>query len=168
MAGFESDGQILLEPYAWASMICGIYYIRNLKNGRLYVGSSVNIEERWKNHRNLLRRGAHHAPILQKAWNKYGEDLFKFEVVEECEPEKLLEREQLHIDLRRAYGKGYNGLPEAGRPTSIPPEVRAKMSASNKALAARSPELRAKRSAVAKRLHAEGRLGRKMWKENRT
>lgn len=148
-------------------MTCGIYYIRNTRNGRRYVGSSANVEERWKNHRNQLNRGAHHAPILQKAWNKYGPEAFVFEVVEECLVEVLLEREQFHIDLHQAYGKGYNALPEAGRPTFIPAAVRAKMSISNKALAARSPELRAKRSAVAKRLHAEGRLGRRTWKQEK-
>lgn len=145
-------------------MTCGIYYIRNSRNGRLYVGSSANVQERWKNHRRLLARGVHHAPILQKAWNKYGPGAFEFVLVEECQKAELIAREQFHIDLHQAYGKGYNALPEAGRPTSIPPAVRAKMSASNRALAARSPELRALRSEIARRLHAEGRLGQKSWK----
>lgn len=146
-------------------MTCGIYSIRNTVNGRRYVGSSRTVEERWKNHRNLLERGAHHAPILQKAWKKYGSAAFVWEILEECELDALLVREQHFIDTLKAFGRrGYNALPEAGRPTYIPESVKAKMSVSNKALAARSPALCALRSEIAKRLHAEGRLGQAMWK----
>jgi group I intron endonuclease len=62
-----------------------IYRIRNVVNGKFYVGSTVNTRERFRTHRNKLRRGAHHTPHLQAAWNKYGEECFVFEVVEHVE-----------------------------------------------------------------------------------
>jgi group I intron endonuclease len=60
-----------------------IYKIRNVVNGKFYVGSTTDTRERFRTHRNKLRRGTHHTPHLQAAWNKYGEDCFKFEIVEE-------------------------------------------------------------------------------------
>lgn len=60
-----------------------IYRIRNVVNQKFYVGSTINMKERTRTHRNRLRRGIHHATHLQAAWNKYGEECFKFEVIEE-------------------------------------------------------------------------------------
>ena len=59
-----------------------IYRIRNVTNGKFYVGSTVNTQERFRTHRKKLRTGKHHCAHLQAAWNKYGEDCFKFEVLE--------------------------------------------------------------------------------------
>jgi len=60
-----------------------IYKIRNVVNQKFYVGSTINMKERTRGHRSRLRNNRHHSPHLQAAWNKYGEDCFKFEVVEE-------------------------------------------------------------------------------------
>lgn len=59
-----------------------IYRIRNIIDGKFYVGSTINQRERFRTHRNKLRRGVHHTPHLQNAWRKYGEEAFVFEVVE--------------------------------------------------------------------------------------
>lgn len=59
-----------------------IYKIRNVVNGKFYVGSTINQKQRFDDHRRLLRKGKHHCKHLQAAWNKYGEDCFKFEVIE--------------------------------------------------------------------------------------
>lgn len=59
-----------------------IYKIRNVVNGKFYVGSAKDTRVRFRQHRKLLRKGTHHCKHLQAAWNKYGEDVFKFEVVE--------------------------------------------------------------------------------------
>lgn len=84
----------------------GIYRIRNLVNGKCYYGSSKEIEKRWKNHLNQLRKKKHINTILQNAWNKYGADNFIFEIVEECEEKLLLEVEQKYIDLKPEYNIG--------------------------------------------------------------
>jgi len=81
-------------------MSCGIYKIRNIVNGKVYIGSTVNFRKRFSLHKLLLTRNKHHSKHLQNAWNKDGEENFIFEIIEEIEPnkEKLLEREQCWID----------------------------------------------------------------------
>lgn len=59
-----------------------IYKIRNVVNGKFYVGSTMDTRERFRTHRKRLRTGKHHSKHLQAAWTKYGEDCFVFEVVE--------------------------------------------------------------------------------------
>ena len=59
-----------------------IYQIRNVVNQKFYVGSTTNTRERFRTHRKRLRSNRHHCKHLQAAWNKYGEDCFKFEVME--------------------------------------------------------------------------------------
>lgn len=60
----------------------GIYLITNLVNGHTYLGQSSDIRIRWNRHRTSLRKGKHHSRYLQRAWNKYGEESFKFEIIE--------------------------------------------------------------------------------------
>lgn len=60
----------------------GIYQIKNLKNDKVYIGSSVCVYKRWQQHRRELRSNKHHSFHLQQAWNKYGEDSFKFSILE--------------------------------------------------------------------------------------
>jgi group I intron endonuclease len=79
-------------------MTCGIYRIVNVKNLKCYVGSSCNIEQRWKRHKVSLRKGTHHAKHLQYAFNKYKESNFEFEVMITCDPEYLLFYEQQFLD----------------------------------------------------------------------
>ena len=79
-------------------MASGIYQIRNLINGKRYIGSAVNFGKRWRNHKCLLRTGAHKNAHLQAAWNKHGEGSFVFEVLLECEVEELIEYEQLCLE----------------------------------------------------------------------
>ncbi|MES2973372.1 MAG: NUMOD3 domain-containing DNA-binding protein [Pseudomonadota bacterium] len=95
---------------------CGIYSIRNIQNGKRYVGSAVNIGSRWRHHKSTLRSGRHHSIKLQRAWDLYKEDAFVFELIEvvadKCD---LLAREQFWMDLHAASTSehGYNVLPLA-------------------------------------------------------
>jgi len=84
----------------------GIYKIENLIDGNLYYGSSKNIQKRWKTHRSQLNRGKHGNVYLQRAWTKYGNNSFIFEIVEECSLDLLLEREQYYLDLNPKYNIG--------------------------------------------------------------
>lgn len=77
---------------------CGVYNILLVRDGRRYIGSSVKVEQRFSEHRCSLNRGEHHSRYLQRAWDKYGEASFQFEILEICALDKLLEREQHHID----------------------------------------------------------------------
>lgn len=86
----------------------GIYKIQNLINGKVYIGQTRNFANRWAHHRYDLNSGVATNSHLQRAWNKYGEDNFEFSVVEECDVEKLNEREVYWIDKHDSFNNGYN------------------------------------------------------------
>lgn len=88
----------------------GIYKITNIVNGKFYIGSSKNINNRKNRHASSLRCGKHHSTHLQRAFDKYGHEKFKFEVVERCKEGELIEREQYYLDLLKPYDYkvGYN------------------------------------------------------------
>jgi len=81
-------------------MKSGIYKIRNLVNGKIYVGSAVDFDKRKREHFNLLKNNKHVNKHLQSSWNLNGEDSFLFEIIEEVhDKENLIEREQCYIDI---------------------------------------------------------------------
>lgn len=86
----------------------GIYAIKNLVSGKMYIGKSINILKRNHEHLYELRRNIHHSEHLQNAYNKYGENVFVFGVVEECNKEDLDKQEKYWIDYYDSYNKGYN------------------------------------------------------------
>lgn len=84
----------------------GIYSVTNTENDKVYVGSTIDFEGRWYNHRWELRRGTHGNPHLQNAWNKYGETAFEFGVLEYLDNLKeLIKAEQFWMDIYREEGK---------------------------------------------------------------
>lgn len=127
--------------------ISGVYVIRNVKNGKRYVGSAVNIRARWYGHRFHLRKGTSKSSKLQKAWNSYGEASFKFEMLEVVQDGSfLIEREQFWMDQLQTIAAGMNVLGanevhnqaarskmrQASLGKKASEETRAKMSASQK------------------------------------
>lgn len=86
----------------------GIYCIENQENGKKYVGQAVNIEKRWRQHRNKLINGKHYNEHLQRAWNLYGESSFSFYVLEICAEESLDAREIHYIKSFNSFENGYN------------------------------------------------------------
>lgn len=87
----------------------GIYKIRNKVTGKVYIGKSTDIEERWNEHRRLLRNNNHHSIKLQKAYNKYGEDAFEYSVIETTPYEKTLDiLEQKYMAQFNSVEDGYN------------------------------------------------------------
>jgi len=76
----------------------GIYCIENLKNGKKYIGQSIDLERRKYEHFSSLK-GNHHSNIhLQNAFNKYGENNFKFRVLLYCKSSELTKYEQFFVD----------------------------------------------------------------------
>lgn len=76
----------------------GIYQIVNRVNQKRYIGSSIRLQGRKKRHFSELNCNVHHSQALQRAYNKYGKENFDFFILEYCEAEKLLEREQYYLD----------------------------------------------------------------------
>jgi len=98
-------------------MKSGIYLIKNIINKKVYIGSAVNIDKRWKEHKKLLKQGKHHSKHLQYAWNIDGQLNFKFEIIEEVSnPLHLLSYEQVYLDYYKSYERerGYNICKVAG------------------------------------------------------
>jgi len=108
-------------------MKSGIYQIENKTNGNRYIGSTVNLRRRWREHLRKLRHVQHENQHLQAAYDKYGEEAFDFSVLEHIESVSLLaEREQHYFDT---LNPEYNIAPTAGsclgRPCS--PETRRRL-----------------------------------------
>ncbi|WP_462327725.1 HIRAN domain-containing protein [Desulfobaculum sp.] len=90
----------------------GVYIIRNMSNSRVYVGSSYNIGERWKQHISRLSTNTHENPALQYDWNQFGPNAFIFEVVDyQADEEKRYTLEELYIEEYEAIRHGYNRSP---------------------------------------------------------
>lgn len=83
-----------------------IYEIRNIKTDYAYIGCSKNVQYRWKEHLRDLKKDQHHCSHLQRAWNKYGNDLFIFKILAEYPTEDLMFLEE--IFLIESTPKKYN------------------------------------------------------------
>jgi group I intron endonuclease len=93
----------------------GIYRIKCVPLHRVYVGSSKNLQQRYRGHLSCLRRGCHTNKDLQAAWNEFGAAAFNFSILETLwTPKRLVEREQFWIDFYRAAEGGFNVAPFAG------------------------------------------------------
>jgi len=80
--------------------ISGVYQVVNIANDKRYIGSSVNLKNRWAHHKSRLNNGKHGNQHLQRAWNRYGEESFEFEVICYCSRNKTIEFEQFFLDTR--------------------------------------------------------------------
>jgi len=98
-------------------MTIWIYGIINKVNNLIYIGESNNIERRWEEHIDDLNNNSHCNYKLQTAWNTYGKDNFKFEILEEIEKIKgspykttmqLIYVEGKYIGQYNSINNGYN------------------------------------------------------------
>lgn len=84
----------------------GVYIIKNTVNNKCYIGSSININKRFAAHKSKLRGNYHPNKFLQASWNKYGENVFEFKVLKECDHDLAKEEQQL-IDLYKSSDNNY-------------------------------------------------------------
>lgn len=91
---------------------CGIYKIAIKKH--FYIGSSNNIANRLRTHRNSLLNKCHHNHTMQNCFNKYGLKSLMFEILEECTEDTLLNREAYYIQTLRP---DMNHILDPTRPT---------------------------------------------------
>lgn len=97
------------------SLQTGVYSIKNVVNGKVYVGSAAkSFRKRWNQHLWALRKGIHHCQHLQRSYDKHGESAFEFSILELCAPEMCIQSERELIERCDATGTlGYNTLPAA-------------------------------------------------------
>ena len=81
----------------------GIYKVTNKINGKVYIGQSVDIGRRWRQHMT-----AEDDNYFHKAIQKYGVENFEWEVIEQCKKSELDERESYWIEYYDSFNKGYN------------------------------------------------------------
>lgn len=88
---------------------CGIYRWVNNINNKSYVGSSVSLTNRLKNYYSLscLKNKSK----IYRALLKYGHSNFSLDILEYCEPNVIISREQYYIDF---LNPEYNILKKAG------------------------------------------------------
>lgn len=90
----------------------GIYLIKHKTQDNLvYVGKSVDIDQRWKQH----IKGYRSAKKLQEAFSEHGVDSFEFQILEEMgNPSEMGKRETYYIDLYDSWRNGLNGSRAGG------------------------------------------------------
>jgi group I intron endonuclease len=98
----------------------GIYRITQEDTGRVYVGSSIDIENRWKQHVNQLKRGIHVNKKMQVDASEYGIESFQFDILELVETDNILldKRERFWQDTAGAK-QGYNAKEFPRRGASV-------------------------------------------------
>ena len=60
----------------------GVFQIKNTANGKVLLGSSLNLEGPLNSHHFMLKTGSHRNKVLQQEWDEYGEEKFIFEILE--------------------------------------------------------------------------------------
>ena len=96
----------------------GVFQVRNTANGKLLLGSSLNLEGPLNSHKFMLTIGRHRNAELQKDWNTYGPDKFVFEILEVVKvrddpafnlEDELTLLEQIWLEKLQPFGeRGYN------------------------------------------------------------
>jgi group I intron endonuclease len=96
----------------------GVFQIKNIVNGKVLLGSSLNLEGPLNSHRFMLTTGSHRNKALQNDWNQYGKDNFLFEILEVVrvtdDPhfnlnDELTLLEEIWIERLQPFGdRGYN------------------------------------------------------------
>jgi hypothetical protein len=96
----------------------GVFQVKNTSNGKVLLGSSLNLEGPLNSHKFMLTIGRHRNEALQKEWNDYGQNKFIFEILEVVKvkddpnfnlSDELTLLEQIWLEKLQPFGeRGYN------------------------------------------------------------
>ena len=96
----------------------GVFQVKNIVNGKVLLGSSLNLEGPLNGHKFMLEIGGHDNKDLQKDWNEFGADKFVFEILEVVKvtdnpnfnlKDELTLLEQIWLEKLQPFGeRGYN------------------------------------------------------------
>lgn len=100
----------------------GVFQVKNTANGKVLLGSSLNLEGPLNSHKFMLSIGRHRNEALQRDWNEFGEEKFVFEILEvvkvkedpnfDMDQESTL-LEEIWLEKLQPFGdRGYNTGPK--------------------------------------------------------
>lgn len=108
----------LKEEYKLMKFPAGVFQIRNTKNGKIFVNSSVNLDKVWNSQKFQLQLGGHPNRKLQEEWKEFGAENFVFEILDEVDQdgereinlrEEAKALEEYFLEELQPFGeKGYN------------------------------------------------------------
>ncbi len=108
----------LNREYAERVKPAGVYQVKNLANGKVLLGSSLNLEGPLNRHKFMLKIGSHTNKALQNDWNEFDADKFAFEILEEVKrkddpnfnlEDELTILEMIWLEKLQPFGeRGYN------------------------------------------------------------
>ena len=108
----------LIREYKERRKPAGIYRITNMVNGKVLLGSSLNLEGVLNGQRFRLDTGSHRNAALQQEWKSFGADAFVLDIVEEVKfsddphfnvGDELALLEEIWLEKLEPYGeRGYN------------------------------------------------------------
>jgi hypothetical protein len=111
--------QELKEEYKKIIHPKGVFKIINKKNGKIFVGSSPNLDSKWDSQKFQLNMNSHPNKELQKDWNELGENNFDYEIIDTLDlkdfdstknyTDKINELLEMYLEELQPYNeKGYN------------------------------------------------------------
>ena len=110
--------QDIKREYKERKMEAGVFQVKNTANGKVLLGSSLNLQGPLNAHRFMLTTGLHRNKTLQKEWNEFGGDKFVFEILETVKvkddpnfdlKDELTLLEQIWLEKLQPFGeRGYN------------------------------------------------------------
>ena len=108
----------LNREYAERVKPAGVYQVKSLANGKVLLGSSLNLEGPLNRHKFMLKIGSHTNKALQADWNEFGPGQFVFEILEEVQrkddpsfnlKDELTLLEMIWLEKVQPFGeRGYN------------------------------------------------------------
>jgi group I intron endonuclease len=110
---------------------CGVYRIYFIGNDKSYIGLTKGFKGRSNQHLRVLRQDKHFNIYLQRAFNKYGEDNFRIELIEECDKSDLSKKEKEYIRIYDSFKNGFN-LTTGGEECTISEDVKKRISEKHK------------------------------------
>ncbi|RYY87605.1 MAG: GIY-YIG nuclease family protein [Chitinophagaceae bacterium] len=116
-----SRNKELLNEYKQRKFRMGVFALRNTLNGKLFIGSGLNLDALWNRVRAELRLNGHRNEALQSDWNALGESAFEYEVLSEITEEpgsvtdygyEVKKLEKMFLEEMQPWGeKGYHNVP---------------------------------------------------------
>lgn len=78
----------LQEEYKQIKYKIGVYHIKNTLNGKLFIGSTLDLKAVWYVQQLKLDTGLHENPELQNDWTQQGSHNFEYQIVEELDQDQ--------------------------------------------------------------------------------